>query len=226
MTASSPRLVVTALTWHAFTPWKYTLNGPVFTTAHTLQVEDWDGGFQVGKYLDWGNAYLKTSVLSQKNAKKGVPSNRFNLTNYFREIANLDGTLLVHNRQIKMIGGATMNFNMSYERTASQGSRWVPQPGGIAEVMSRARKELYSSSGIIVGVSERFAETLCLLEVRFAVLPDAAVSTQFGPLLWLRYFMAHWSRLNGTNFIIPMQTRKMWRWQGLAVSQTARATPA
>jgi hypothetical protein len=119
----------------------------------------WSGGNGQGA-VDWC-APVKT------NGKKDMKG-------YVQEIAELPSTMLIHNRQIRMIGGIEANFQMSFKpREGVLGSRWVPSQtqGGINGIFDRAKDAISAKTpDVIIGLHEKFAEFVCVLEVLYGDL--------------------------------------------------------
>lgn len=113
-----------------------------------------------------------------------------------RLYAALSPDLIYHNRQVKMIGGTVSQFDMNFDPKAKLGSRWRPHPGhsghkkkhpkdnsggegndhqvrdkrSLVKELERAYKVLGQQPDVLIGLEERFAETICTLEVVYGHL--------------------------------------------------------
>ena len=73
---------------------------------------------------------------------------------------------ILHNRQTKMIGGELEDFR-AFDGRKEVGSSWIPEDTteSILRVERRAEEILAFHPSVIVGLFERFEQTLCVLEV-------------------------------------------------------------
>jgi hypothetical protein len=91
-----------------------------------------------------------------------------------RLYASLRPGLIFHDRQVKMIGGPVTSFDMHFDSERNLGSRWRPNKASHATSMDAALERALSVLGahkdVILGLEERFAETICTLEVIYGHL--------------------------------------------------------
>ena len=80
------------------------------------------------------------------------------------ELVALPGDLMLHNRFTKMIGGGMDDFNFNFSR-ASAGSRWANRSNDLEIQRARALHLFQRSVNVLPIIQERFAESLCILEV-------------------------------------------------------------
>ena len=136
------------------------------------EATNWVG--RKGQAVDWsvkltkGNEtkYFKGVNLTYANGNDG--------TDYIKQYASLPANFILHNRQTKMIGGSVYDFQMSFDSKVAMGSRWVPtkstKPNYISKVYDRAARTLTEDPEVILTLQERFAESICILEVLYGHL--------------------------------------------------------
>lgn len=97
-----------------------------------------------------------------------------NTIDFVKQYSSLPQTFILHNRQTKMIGGKVFDFNMAFDPMTQLGSRWVPQKIGrgsyINVVFERARRVLTEEPLVILALQERFAKSICILEIVYGHL--------------------------------------------------------
>jgi hypothetical protein len=94
------------------------------------------------------------------------------LTDYMMEFAQLPSSFIVQNRQTKMVGGDVHDFDMTFDSSKTFGSRWRPKDRthtrrAHTRAYDRALHTLGQEPNVLMGLHERFAEYICLLEVFF-----------------------------------------------------------
>lgn len=107
----------------------------------------------------------KTSV----NAGINTANNK-QLPPYVKLYASLPQHFMIQNRQTKMIGGVGKDFDMRFEADQQVGSRWRTRKGNTDKILTRAYTVLSSEPSVILTLQERFAESLCTLEIVFGHL--------------------------------------------------------
>jgi hypothetical protein len=85
--------------------------------------------------------------------------------------ASLPEHFIFHNRQVKMIGGMYPSFDMTFEPSRQVGSRWREKRAtNTTLILQRALYSISAQPSVILGIDERFAETVCLLEILYGHL--------------------------------------------------------
>ena len=95
------------------------------------------------------------------------------LPTYVKMLANLSHDLIYQDRQTKMIGGTVDSFNMRIYNNdqVNIGSRWNPPSNHMkSRILERAHSILAMKTDVIIGLEERFAETICTLEIVYGHL--------------------------------------------------------
>lgn len=91
------------------------------------------------------------------------------------EYCQLSKHLILHNRQTKMIGGKLADFNFHFDPVNDFGSRWNPKTRKksskpMQEAFERAKKVLVYDKESLIGLHERFEDSLCMLEILYGSL--------------------------------------------------------
>ena len=88
------------------------------------------------------------------------------------QYASLPMHFIIHNRQVKMIGGTFWDFDPTFVSRERIGSVWKPNDSvtSIAQVKHRAKVILLTFSNHILLIHERLKESLCTLEVLYGDL--------------------------------------------------------
>lgn len=134
-----------------------------------------------GQAVDWSVKVRKDDVIRYY---KGVNLTHISGTNgsmnvteqldYIQQYASLPMNFILHNRQTKMVGGSVHDFNMNFDPKTTIGSRWVPNNFGksnyISKVFSRAQRILTEDTDVLLLLQERFAESICILEILYGHL--------------------------------------------------------
>jgi len=137
----------------------------------------------VSEWSGWGGYRLNTldwSAVSLADPNISFPFFNSSLVTFRRDVARpkmeratleelvaLPGDLMLHNRYTKMIGGGIDDFNFNFSRSVA-GSRWAsPWDSSNDLEMQRARALhlLQRSVNVLPLLQEKFAESLCILEV-------------------------------------------------------------
>lgn len=95
--------------------------------------------------------------------------NVFHDETVLRDYVSFPSSFIIQNRQTKMIGGKLSDFNLTFNSTTTLGSRWSGRTDHeyMHETFKAARALLIEHPAVIVGIEERFAEFLCLLELLY-----------------------------------------------------------
>lgn len=133
-----------------------------------------------GQAVDWS---VKVNKDDEIRYYKGVnlshihdlaTTNETQQLDYIAQYASLPMSFIYHNRQTKMIGGSVHDFNMNFDPKVTLGSRWVPNNMGktnyISKVFSRAQRILTEDTDVLLLLQERFAESICILEILYGHL--------------------------------------------------------
>ena len=129
------------------------------------QAVDWS----IVNYKDNGTSYFNGANSSFLNSNRDEPDSNFRQR--LRLYASLAPELMYHNRHVKMIGGEVSNFNMKFVNSQQLGTRWkTQQPEDMNRILFRAQRILSKERSIVIGLEERFTETLCTLEVLYGDL--------------------------------------------------------
>lgn len=109
----------------------------------------------LGVYPDWAIRSPLNETITYRNAifKTGT----------VREAVNYPADLIVHNRNIKMLGGTFSSFNMSHKVSFAIGSRWIGNDT-MNKVLLNAISKIRDDRNVLVLIQERFQESICLLE--------------------------------------------------------------
>ncbi|KAJ1432770.1 hypothetical protein B484DRAFT_447618 [Ochromonadaceae sp. CCMP2298] len=115
--------------------------------------------------------HIVDKLLLRQHAANASESERRGpqLTDYMMEYAQLPPSFIIQNRQAKMVGGEVQDFDMSFDSSKDFGSRWRPRNSNAnsASYYQRALQTLREEPTVLLGLHERFAEYICLLEVLF-----------------------------------------------------------
>lgn len=117
-------------------------------------------------FRDWSSK-MNCMYSSHLSYRKHKPIEAF-----VADYAKLNLTYLIQNRETKMIGGKSDDFNMGFRFRSAVGSRWIPDdtPASIAAVGEEAINVITKSSHVLIGIHERFLEMICTLEILFGHL--------------------------------------------------------
>lgn len=93
--------------------------------------------------------------------------NHYNLDDYVLTYASLPMSYIIHNRQTKYIGGLYSDFKHKFNGRKEVGSMWIHNDTvtSIRSVMENAMSILAYYPSLIIGLHEKFQETLCVLEI-------------------------------------------------------------
>jgi hypothetical protein len=147
------------------------------------EIEKWGG--DIGQAVDWSitNKDAVGTVKFYPGANESFLFHSSRGTNVTTEeelrirlrlYASLRPGLIFHDRQVKMIGGPATSFDMHFHSERNLGSRWKPHKGthaaNMVVALDRAHSVLGVHKDVILGLEERFAETICTLEVIYGHL--------------------------------------------------------
>jgi hypothetical protein len=129
---------------------------------------NWVGSQQVGP--DWGIWFETQRAPSMPNLD--FEANEKPLLDYVTTYANLNMSFIFHNRQTKYIGGKIGDFRAHFNSRKEMGSIWLPHDSveSIHKVMETAEQIITYYPSVILGIHERFEETLCVLEIVYGHL--------------------------------------------------------
>ena len=94
------------------------------------------------------------------------------LDDYVLIYSSLPLSFVLHNRQTKYIGGRLEDFRKEFDARAEVGSIWLMNDtiDSIQRVEERAEDILRAHPFVLIGLHERFEETLCALETLYGHL--------------------------------------------------------
>jgi hypothetical protein len=118
--------------------------------------------------------HIVDKLLQRKHSADASESERRgpNLTDRMMEYAQLPPSFILQNRQVKMVGGTIYDFNMRFDPRRNVGSRWEPRSEknsnkNVWAFYHNAFRTLGQEPTVLLGLHERFAEYICLLEALF-----------------------------------------------------------
>jgi hypothetical protein len=128
-----------------------------------------------GDCVDWKAGNL--SSLSFEELDKIGKKSEYNETFLLESHVNLNKHMIIHNRQIKMIGGLKKDFDLNFKKSHP---KLIDHPRKKYTVQhsihysSKPVKEIFDNSinianehNIIILIQEKFHESICLLEILY-----------------------------------------------------------